>query len=248
VFSDFFKYWDDLPEDGGFSLFGLTHIGWLIFLTAAIVLSAAGFKKTDTITRCRIIKILAVILFTLELLKDLYLVITGNMQVQYLPLEMCGLAIFIELIYSFSNSKFLGEVMCIICMPGAMAALLFPDWTRYPFFNFMHINSFILHGILVLIPILILSSRMHVPKIKYMWKNVLFLIIVVPIIYVINKCQGTDFMFLMWPSIGSPFMKVYMNYGYAAYMIVYGVTVFGVMCGVYGVLGILKKFAGVNRN
>ena len=49
---------------------------------------------------------------------------------------------------------------------GAMAALLFPDWTRYPLFNYMHINTFLIHGLLVLVPVLVLTSGRYRPSIK----------------------------------------------------------------------------------
>lgn len=37
MFEDYFTYWDDLPEDSGFELFSVTHITWLIVITAGIL-------------------------------------------------------------------------------------------------------------------------------------------------------------------------------------------------------------------
>ena len=41
-----------------------------------------------------------------------------------------------------------------LCLPGAAAALLFPEWSAYPQWNFMNLNSFLVHGLLILFPIL----------------------------------------------------------------------------------------------
>ena len=136
MFGDFFRYWDELPQDGGFQLFGWIHIGWLVGIIFVCIVTG----------------------LCLELVKDLYLILIGEMGISYLPFERCGLAIFVELGFAFFHREFLGEIMCVISMPGAMAALLFPDWTRYPLFNYMHINTFLIHGLLVLVPVLVLRS------------------------------------------------------------------------------------------
>lgn len=241
MFGDFFKYWDELPEDGGFTLFDITHIGWLLFLALGIGIAVHFYKKKNARTQDVILKILTLTILGLEILKDIYLICVGHMEIQYLPLEMCGLAIFVELAYAFGHFKAMGEVMCIICMPGAMAALLFPDWTRYPFFNLMHINSFILHGLLVLVPVLVLSAGIYEPSIKRCYKVFLFLCIVVPPVYLIDIWQNCDFMFLCWPSVGSPFLAAYQKWGYSGYLLVYAAAVIACIFLIYGILAFLRK-------
>ena len=142
MFGDFFRYWDELPEQGGFSLFGWIHMGWLVGIVSVCLVVSHRYRRVDAATQDKILKILATASICLESLKDIYLILIGEMGISYLPFEMCGLAIFVELGFAFFHREFLGEIMCVISMPGAMAALLFPDWTRYPLFNYMHINSF----------------------------------------------------------------------------------------------------------
>ena len=141
MFGDFFRYWDELPEQGGFSLFGWIHMGWLVGIVSVCLVVSHRYRRVDAATQDKILKILATASICLESLKDIYLILIGEMGISYLPFEMCGLAIFVELGFAFFHREFLGEIMCVISMPGAMAALLFPDWTRYPLFNYMHINS-----------------------------------------------------------------------------------------------------------
>ena len=180
MFGDFFRYWDELPQDGGFQLFGWIHIGWLVGIIFVCIVTGYYYRKADAAVQDRILKILTGICLCLELGKDLYLILIGEMGISYLPFEMCGLAIFVELGFAFFHREFLGEIMCVISMPGAMAALLFPDWTRYPLFNYMHINTFLIHGLLVLVPVLVLTSGRYRPSIKRIWQIFLFLFTVVP--------------------------------------------------------------------
>lgn len=170
MFGDFFRYWDELPEQGGFSLFGWIHMGWLVGIVSVCLVVSHRYRRVDAATQDKILKILATASICLESLKDIYLILIGEMGISYLPFEMCGLAIFVELGFAFFHREFLGEIMCVISMPGAMAALLFPDWTRYPLFNYMHINSFLIHGLLVLIPVLVLTSGRYKPSIKRIWQ------------------------------------------------------------------------------
>lgn len=246
MFGDFFRYWDELPQDGGFRLFGWIHICWLVGIIFVCIVTGYYYRKADAAVQDRILKILTGICLCLELGKDFYLIWIGEMGISYLPFEMCGLAIFVELGFAFFHRKFLGEVMCVISMPGAMAALLFPDWTRYPLFNYMHINSFLIHGLLVLIPVLVLTSGRYKPSIKRIWQIFLFLFTVVPSVYVINRIWGCNFMFLCYPSNGSPFLSVYLQHGYVPYLITYAVTVILCILVIYGILDKIASFCGKN--
>lgn len=248
MFDNFFKYWDELPNDSGFTLFGAVHIGWLAVITVTICITTYHFRKLSQESKIKILKTLTLISLGLEAVKDIFLTVTGHMGVQYLPLEMCGLAIFVELAYAFTRADFLGEIMCIISMPGALAALLFPNWTRYPLLNFLHIDSFLLHGILVAVPILTVSSGVYLPKIKNIFKVFIFLIIVVPIVYLTDAWQGTNFMFLDHPSKGSPFTGVYEKWGYSGYMLVYAFTVLICIFVMYGVFYAIGKRIKKNKS
>lgn len=94
MFGDFFRYWDELPQDGGFQLFGWIHIGWLVGIIFVCIVTGYYYRKADAAVQDRILKILTGICLCLELGKDLYLILIGEMGISYLPFEMCGLAIF----------------------------------------------------------------------------------------------------------------------------------------------------------
>lgn len=175
----------------------------------------------------------------MEAYKDIVLIVTGHMEFQYLPLHLCGIAIFLEALFAFFPCAFFGELTCVVCLPGAAAALLFPDWARYPTINFMNLHGFILHTILVLFPVLTMLSGKYLPKLRKIYMPLLFFAAAAPILYRINVWQNTNFMFLNWPSLGSPFETVYQNYGYGGYLAVFGGTVFVVILIMYGIAGMI---------
>lgn len=240
MFRYYFTYWDDLPADSGFDHFGKIHMTWLAGIVLVIIISSILYLKCKNDRQIRVLKILAVIMLIMEAYKDSVLIATGNMSIQYLPLHLCGIAIFIEALFAFFPCSFLGELTCVVCLPGAAAALLFPDWSRYPVINFMNLHGFILHTILVLFPILIMLSDQYAPKLRRIYMPLLFFAVAAPIVYRINLWQDTNFMFLNWPSLGSPFETVYQTCGYGSYLTAFGGTVLIVILIMYGMIGLIR--------
>lgn len=241
MFQYYFTYWDDLPSDIGFDIFGKTHMIWLAGITLVIIVSCICFLKCSSDRQRKILRRLALFMLIMEAYKDCVLFFTGHMSVQYLPLHLCGMAIFAEALFVFFPCTFLGELICVVCLPGAAAALLFPDWSRYPTINFMNLHGFILHTILILFPILVMISGKYTPKLRNIYMPLLFFAVTAPVIYRINVCQGINFMFLNRPSAGSPFETVYANGGYAGYLLVYGATVLAVILIMYGLIQFIHK-------
>lgn len=245
MFDDYFSYWDDLPEDGGFTLFGAVHIIWLLLITGTVIAGCIFYKRKTKKSRGRILRRLAVLMLVMSVYKDAVLTITGHMQLQYLPLQLCGMAVIIEIIYAFFPSVFLGELMCIACLPGAAAALIFPDWTRYPVINYISLHGFIMHGLLILIPCMLMCAGDFLPKLRHIYIVIGFFAVIVPILMIINHYWDTNFMFLMRPSRGSPFLPAYERYGYAGYLAVYGAVVLLMILAMYGVAYIFThKYTG----
>ncbi len=233
MFGQYFTYWDDLPTDGGYPMFGKVHMAWLVCIGVGIALFVLWFLKRDGAVQKRTLKVLAVVMLSMEAYREIVLAATGHWMFANLPLHLCGLAIFVEVIFAFWPNKFLGELMCVACLPGAASALIFPDWLRYPTINYMNIHSFVMHGILVMFPLMALISGRYVPSIKRVYMPLIFFAVAVPILHWANTVRGTNFMFLNWPSTGTPFEAVYSAHGYGAYLAVYGATVLAVILLMY---------------
>lgn len=112
--------------------------------------------------------------------------------------------------YSISGQKtaFGGVIYVLLCVPGAVGALLFPNWEVYPFFNYMHIHAFFSHGLIVVFGIWLIVAEKIVPKWKDFWMPVVFGIAGFILLHWMNNILGTNFWFLNKPSHGSPLVWI----------------------------------------
>ena len=168
------------------------------------------------------------------------------MSLAYLPFHLCSFAIFIYLLQAFLPERFLpfrralGEIGLVLLMPGTICALIFPDWTAYPLWNFMCIHSFVWHAVLVFYPLaLFLSGRLR-PTIRHLWYPVLYLGIIVPPAAVFNHFTGCNYLFIMTPLKGTPLELLYSRMG-ACWRIGYALLVLAVILLVYLILGTLQR-------
>ena len=210
-------------EKMGFSLFGTYHIGWLIFIIITVVLVSKYFKKSDVKNRKVIQKSIAWFILLFEIFKDIYLIIGDEFSVKYLPFELCSLAIFAIFYHAYTDSNIIGEMLYNIFLPGAIAALLFCNWTYRPIFGFMCSFSFIFHLSLVTYSVMVLYAGIVKPNKNRILNSVLFLAIAGLIIYPLNKMWDTNFMFLNAPSPGSPLVPLESIFGNPGY-------IFGLAC------------------
>lgn len=94
--------------------------------------------------------------------------------------------------------------LCYFAIPGAALALLFPNWTSLPVWNFFHIHSFVIHILLVLYPLLLVVTGQVSAQLMAALKSVALLVAMAIPVYFLNLLCSTNFMFLMEPDSGNP--------------------------------------------
>ena len=206
----------------GFTLYGPYHLSWLFLITVIVILASKHFKKLDAKSQTIVQRKLAWFIVLFEIMKDIYLIATNEFSVNYLPLELCGLAIFAILYHSYTNSLMVGEMLYNLFLFGAIAALLFCNWTNRPMFGFMNLFSFIFHLALVMYCVMVLYAGIVKPDKKRIGGSVIFLAVAASIIYPLNKQLDTNFMFLNVPSPGSPLVPLEQILGNPGY--IFGLT------------------------
>lgn len=139
-----------------------------------------------------------------EAIKIAGLAAFGNYEVSYLPLHLCSINIILIAVHVLKPSKTLGNFLYSICIPAAIAALLFPTWTKLPLLNFMHIHSFTVHILLATYPIMLTAGGDIRPTAKELPKSLLLLMGLALPVYVVNLLCDTNFMFLMEADKGNP--------------------------------------------
>ena len=196
---NFWTYSDDIPDGVGFNQFSITHILWIIIIIVVAFIMAAIYKKADRKKRNIILKIIGSILLFLIVIRIIILSYQGNMSVYELPLHLCSIAGMVCFIHSLFRNDFWGQVLYSLCLPGTILALIFPNWAYYPAFNFITFHGFLFHGGIVIYIICGLTGGDIRPSVYNIWKAVVFLILVVPFIYMIDKFLKVNYMFLIYP-------------------------------------------------
>ncbi|MDR0921238.1 MAG: TIGR02206 family membrane protein [Lactobacillales bacterium] len=204
MFNYMFTYMRNIPSNVGFGQFGWIHFT-VLFLEALMV---AGFIKyyrgANEESRGKFRKVLASIILAMEVAKEGFLALTGQYEWGLMPLHLCGLSIFIVFFDAFWSNKASREILYSLTLPGALAALLFPDWASYPIMNVFAWQSFLIHAFLVGYVLVRLCSGEIRPNYRELWRPAVFLAIVVPIDLILNRQLGTNFFFLNTSAPGSP--------------------------------------------
>ena len=200
----FFMTKDNIPEGLGFATFDITHLAWLLMGLILCLTAIFTYRKMNNKNRTIMRTVLGIAIIFLEILKNIVAMCQGVFGIGHLPFHLCGINILLIGFDLFKQTNTIRNFLYYLCIPGAMLALLFPNWTVLPCFNFSHIHSFVIHILLVMYPLLLVTSGEVKPNIKTMPKCILLLILMAIPIYFVNLFADTNFMFLMDPESGNP--------------------------------------------
>lgn len=200
----FFLTKETIPEGVGFSTFGLTHLLWLLAFAVILTASIIIYKKLDANGKNKMRIILGASVFASEMIKNIVAIAIGDFGVGHLPFHLCGISVVLISFDTVKPTKIVRYFLYYLGIPGALLALLFPNWTVLPCLNFFHIHSFTIHMLLVIYPLILIAGGEFLPDIKAMAKCILLLICLAIPIYFINLLCDTNFMFLMEPETGNP--------------------------------------------
>jgi len=202
----FFTPKEDIPEgiNIGFSTFGLEHLLWLLAFVSVFAGFIAFYKKQDEKNRKKMRIIIGVIVVLWEVWRTVTIWIIGRIDYGDLPLHLCGISIVLIGFDIIKPTSTVRSFLYFIGIPGAMMALLFPNWTVLPCMNFFNIHSFTIHALIVLYPLLLVIGGEVKLAFKEMAKCVGLLVALAIPIYFVNLAADTNFMFLMNPETGNP--------------------------------------------
>ena len=195
---------DTIPDGVGFSHFGPSHLTWLMNATTEIAANCLLYRKLKPEGRVRWNKTVALLIIANELFKHTMLIIGDNFLPDYLPLHLCSINIFLIAIHAWRPTIMLSNFLYTVCIPGAIAALLFPSWTKLPVANFMHLHSTTIHIMLVMYPLVLSVNGVLKPSARGIPKCLGLLLVMAGVALVANLAFDTNFMFLMEAEPGNP--------------------------------------------
>ncbi len=191
----------------GFELFSPEHLLMLVFIVLVLTAVLCLSRRLTEAAAVRLICCLSITALISEVIQDILLIRDGGNFIDFLPLHLCNLGLFVNLAASFTGRKlrsFFAEISIVLIMPGAAGALIFPDWTYRPFWSYLPMLCFLTHGLLVIIPCIFIAKKTATVSIKHIWYPYLFLLIVTPPIYLLNIKCSENYMYLLYPPSGSP--------------------------------------------
>ncbi len=200
----FFTTKDNIPEGVGFQTFGLTHILWLLAGLLFCVAVCIFYHKLSEDKRKTMRTVLGAYIFLQEIAKNLVLILLGEFSWGYLPFHLCGINILLIFFDIIKQTKVVRSFLYYFSIPGAALALLFPNWTDMPVWNFFHIHSFTIHILLVLYPMLLITTNQVSTDLKSALRGTALLVAMAIPVYGLNLLWDTNFMFLMEPDSGNP--------------------------------------------
>ena len=200
-------FWDTretIPAGMGFPLFGTVHLATIALMVLSIWLNCIYYRKLDSEKRSLWRKTVGALLLLDELFKLLPMLVTGRFLWDYLPFHLCSINLFLINYHAWHPSKALDNFLYTVCIPGALAAMLFSSWTKLPAWNYKFLHSVSVHILLVMYPVVLFVNKEIVPDWRELPKTLLLLLGLGAIALVLNLLLDTNFMFLMDPETGNP--------------------------------------------
>ena len=197
----------------GFEMFDACHLIWLAAFVFFTVVCCLIYRRLEPRGRRWMRIIMAGGIVADEVLKMAVLFIGGNFTKNYLPLHLCSVNLFLIAWHAFRPSKVLDNYLYVACVPGALAALLFPSWTALPPTSLMHIHSFTFHMMLACYPLMLLVGGDIRPDLKTIPGVVALLACLAGIAAIANAILDTNYMFLSYASKSNPLYWFEKNMG-----------------------------------
>lgn len=244
-----------LAKQGEYAACGIFTIGHFILMALTIIGIIIALKCTinkkdihKIIKRCTIIIwILEAIIIAFKITKNG----TSNLN-DYVPLYYCSLLLYAGLLSSFGKGK-LKRVGDVFLATGAIAGgiifILFPSTSlpTYPTFHLVSIHSFLYHGIMVYLGLLInLTHYIELRKQDIIYYSSLVGIICT-IAFAVNNISGSNLMFISENFPGTFIEMMYNLTGSGFSIIMILAQMFLPFYFMYGTIKVIKNIKQKNN-
>lgn len=237
---EYFWYTSDtIPEGLGFSHFGTLHLITLAIAAVILLASYLCYRNLGQKGRGVWRKTVALLLVADELFMSIPMMVMGIFHVKYLPFQLCSINIFLILWHAWKPNKTLGNFLYTVCIPGALAALITPTWTKLPWLNYMFFHSTSAHILLIMYPLTLTVCGEIKPRLKQVPKSLLLLLALAGLALVLNLCLDTNFMFLMSVTKSNPLYFFQELWG--SHLLGFPVIIAGVVLVMYAPIEIYYK-------
>ena len=137
-----------------------------------------------------------------------------------LPLHLCGISSIISFIVLFRFNQFLYEFLILLGIPGAIQALVTPEFTL-GIDNFFLVEYFISHGGIILSGLYLTFVLGHKPRIGSWKRVVIYAQILVFIVHIINIYLNSNYIYTrIKPIVDNPLIVGEHPYYYLGFEVI----------------------------
>ena len=143
-------------------LYSIGHLTLLLITIIGVVIFTIKTKEKDHKQVKKTIQIITIFIWTLEIIKIIFNLAIGNKKSvnNYIPLYFCSMNLYAGILSGFCKGKLkhMGDVF--IATGGLIAGIVFilcpnTSLSIYPAFHYISIQSFIYHGTMIYLGILL---------------------------------------------------------------------------------------------
>lgn len=200
----FFAGRGEYPAAG---LFSGGHLFMLACCLIALTVMIVTLLKKQSSNPYRLVRIVAVTVLVLEVVKTAWGLSAGRYSdwYEYLPIWFCSLFIPFSLLAGFGKGKVRELALSFMYYGGLIGGatyLVFPTTSigRYPFWHFITFHSMFYHTVMIFMALYIVRNGLIKPSMKDMKSYVWTIIGACVLAYVVNENLGTNYMFLAKPA------------------------------------------------
>lgn len=235
---------------------GIFSIEHFILLAITIVCIIIALKRTKNMEKNKVKKLIqktTIILWILEIIKIIFNIKNYGVNAvnKYVPLYFCSLILYAGIFSGFCKGLFkkIGDVF--LSTGGIIAGIIFliyplTSLTSYPAMHFISLHSFILHGVMVYIGLLMLITKyVSIEKRDIIYYFAIIVGISV-IAYIINLIFDSNLMFISQNYPGTFIEIIYNTTGkvFPLFMIIAQATL--PFYTVYGIYSLIKSKKNIN--
>ncbi|MBB5173684.1 TIGR02206 family membrane protein [Texcoconibacillus texcoconensis] len=184
------------PNEIPFSFYGWEHwFAWVIFILIVSVLYIyRHWMRSKDLRKVEIV--VALSLIGMEGLYHLWLFFIGSWDLRYsLPLELSSISVILAVLLLLFRKRIIYELLFFVGIAGALQALLTPVLT-YGFPHFRYVHFFYTHMMVIWVALYFTWVVGYRPTIRSVFKSLIFLNILLPIVWFTNSWAGGNYMFL----------------------------------------------------
>ena len=229
---------------------GMFSTEHFILLAITLTCVSVALKYTKNFGEEKIKKIIrktTIFLWILEIIKIIFNIRNYGFSAvnKYVPLYFCSLILYAGIFsgYCKDTLKKMGDVF--LSTGGIIAGLIFliyplTSLTSYPIFHYISIQSFILHGIMLYIGLLMLVTKYTTIEKRDIIYYSAIIVIISGVAYIVNLKCGSNLMFISQNYPGTYIEIIYNNTGKIFPLIMIGAQATMPFYIVYGIYNLFK--------